>query len=360
MTSHRAPQCICIPIAHQRQGGMHTFLATFRAWLDKHGIPHTTDIDADYDVLFANSWAVPYRTIRQQKLRRRNLRVVHRVDGSARAYGRIDDADERQALANLCADLTVFQSRYSRSSTREQARIVYHDGPVIYNAVDTNLFHATHTGGAGPRAILAAMRRPIRVCNASFSTNRLKGTWQLGEYAARNADVTFVLCGRYPELPHLPNIQQMGHLDRGDLATAMRTCDVFLHLARNDACPNVVLEALASGLPVLYRDSGGTPELVGRCGSPLDARRLHEQLTDLIDAGPGLGRAARTRAVEYFSPDRIFPQYLEAMAHARSQPVPDLRERLRLAWRGYPVAPWHPRILYWQARRRAGRLGRRS
>ena len=31
----------------------------------------------------------------------------------------------------------------------------------------------------------------------------------------------------------------------------------------NDPCPNTVLEALASGLPVLYSASGGVPELVG-------------------------------------------------------------------------------------------------
>ena len=38
---------------------------------------------------------------------------------------------------------------------------------------------------------------------------------------------------------------------------------LLLHTKYNDPCPTVVLEALASGLPVVYSASGGVPELVG-------------------------------------------------------------------------------------------------
>src|SRR5262249_50166298 len=37
-------------------------------------------------------------------------------------------------------------------------------------------------------------------------------------------------------------------------------------LKNNDPCPSIVLEALATGLPVIYCNSGGTPELVGDAG----------------------------------------------------------------------------------------------
>lgn len=39
--------------------------------------------------------------------------------------------------------------------------------------------------------------------------------------------------------------------------------DILLHTKINDPCPTVVLEGLASGLPVIYSKSGGVPELVG-------------------------------------------------------------------------------------------------
>ena len=43
--------------------------------------------------------------------------------------------------------------------------------------------------------------------------------------------------------------------------------DAFITLNYNDNCPNKVLEALSCGLPVIYSDTGGTPELVSSdCG----------------------------------------------------------------------------------------------
>jgi glycosyltransferase involved in cell wall biosynthesis len=44
------------------------------------------------------------------------------------------------------------------------------------------------------------------------------------------------------------------------------TADWFIHLAWLDHCPNVVVEALSQGCPVICAGSGGTPELVGRNG----------------------------------------------------------------------------------------------
>ena len=208
---------------------------------------------------------------------------------------------------NALADLTIFQSRYSRHAVREKFQVASHDGPVIYNGVDTTRFRPAP--GALP------FRRP-RVCTVSFSTNPRKGTWQLGELAERHPEVDFVLCGRFPALPAVGNLLQMGHLAPDALADVLRSCHVGLHLAENDPCPNVVLEALASGLPVLYRDSGGTPELVGEAGAPVTIEGFGPALRDVLAARPSLGHAARDRAVREFDARVILRRYLAAIDDA--------------------------------------------
>jgi glycosyltransferase involved in cell wall biosynthesis len=108
-------------------------------------------------------------------------------------------------------------------------------------------------------------------------------------------------------------VEFIGPYRREDAPALMRTADVLLHPKYNDPCPTVVLEAMSSGLPVVYSASGGTPELVGEEGgigvpAPLDWQKDHppspQQLAEAIlavsDRIDELGEAARTRAVEQF------------------------------------------------------------
>lgn len=320
---------ICIPIEYKPMGGMYSFIRNFLTYIQANNDPFTCKIDDEYDVLFVNSWVVDYESVYRAKQRSSQLRVVQRVDGSARDYGRYDDADERQARVNLLADLTIFQSRYSKYSTRGKYKVIAQDGPIIYNPVDIRMFRPD-----GPRLPLEG---EIRVCNASFSANVKKGTWQIEDLARANPDVDFILCGRYPELPDLPNIHLLGHLSHQDLSAVMHSCHVFLHLAENDPCPNVVLEALASGLPVLYKDSGGTPELVGDCGLPVTVETFRERLEAALTQRRELSQAARARAVTHFAPAVIFPKYLAVMEKAKRSRVPLSFRRWWAVIRGYQV-----------------------
>ncbi len=54
-----------------------------------------------------------------------------------------------------------------------------------------------------------------------------------------------------------------GHINPDDLAKVYNKCDFMLNLSYADPCPNVVVEAIACGLPVVAPNSGGIPELVG-------------------------------------------------------------------------------------------------
>lgn len=64
-----------------------------------------------------------------------------------------------------------------------------------------------------------------------------------------------------------PNIYKVHYISNPYIVTmALNSCDVFLNFSINDACPKVVAQAICTGLPVLYLDSGGVSEMVGNCG----------------------------------------------------------------------------------------------
>jgi glycosyltransferase involved in cell wall biosynthesis len=59
-----------------------------------------------------------------------------------------------------------------------------------------------------------------------------------------------------------------GRLDRDRMAALYRTASVVLNPSRVDNMPNSVLEAMASGAPVVSTDAGGVPFILrhGVCG----------------------------------------------------------------------------------------------
>lgn len=327
---------LCIPIPDRPEGGMYTFLDNFRRWMDANGVAHTQDEDdPGCTALLTNSWVLPYRRLAAVKRRRPDLVIAHRIDGAARDYGRDPIADSRQCRANLVADLTIFQSEYSRFATTKKFRVIPQDGPVIHNPVDVTRFRPD---GPIERVAFPNVDRPTIAC-VSFSANSRKGNAAIPEIASALSRANFVLCGNFPEARSAANVVDLGYVSRERLPGILRGCDAFLMLSENEACPNVVLEALASGLPVLYRDSGGTSELAGPCGAAIDDGGLEAAFSRILRDLPEIRAAARTRAVERFSMDAIFPVYLEKISAARPRPPAGPRRRLALALAGYPAYP---------------------
>lgn len=96
---------------------------------------------------------------------------------------------------------------------------------------------------------------------------------------------------------------------RGDAAALHRAFDIFVLPSRREGVSNTLLEAMASGLPVVATAVGGNPEIVvdgetGQLVPPADPGALADALLRLIEA-PGLaarhGAAGRLRAVADFS-----------------------------------------------------------
>ena len=98
----------------------------------------------------------------------------------------------------------------------------------------------------------------------------------------------------------------------------MRDVDVFVHPSLTEGTPNVVVEAMAHGLPVVATAVGGVPDFVdeevGVLVPPGDAQALGAAMTRLAsDASlrERMGRAARERYTRLFTKGAVLPLLTE-------------------------------------------------
>jgi glycosyltransferase involved in cell wall biosynthesis len=104
----------------------------------------------------------------------------------------------------------------------------------------------------------------------------------------------------------LPDAVFLGYLAGEKLAKAYASADVFVFPSTTDTFGNVVLEAQASGLPVIVSDLGGPKELVrdGRTGIVTKAHdaddfaRAIERMSGDSDLRSRMGQEARQQVVD--------------------------------------------------------------
>ena len=176
---------------------------------------------------------------------------------------------------------------------------------VIPNVVDDELFRPAEPAERGRRLLTAG----------SLGDNGAKGVdYLLEALALADPAVRLDVAGDGPRRAEYEAQAQRLGLDgrvtfhgfrsKPDLAELMRSSDLFVLASRFENNPCVVLEAMASGLPVVATRVGGLPELVdersGLLAEPRDpesiARRIGEALDRLDDFDrEGIARRARER-----------------------------------------------------------------
>ena len=244
-------------------GGGHQFLRALVSELERRGLTvEVNRISAGTGACLFNSFNFDFRRLR--RFARDDVRFVHRVDGPIATYRGFDDGtDARIAEINQeLAGATIVQSQYSRDAHLALG-IELVDPRLISNAADPSIFHAP-----AEREPLAGRR--VRVIATSWSDNPNKGAeviaWLDRHLDHDRYELTFA--GRTDET--FEHVRVLGPIASEPLAAELRRSDVYLAPSRNDPCSNALLEALASGLPAVFRASGGHPELVGDAGVPFD------------------------------------------------------------------------------------------
>lgn len=301
-------------VSNQKIGGGYTFHDNFmKAMTDKFPEIQFVSEDEDFDILFAFSpTTVNGETIERAK--KKGARFVLRMDGVPEDNRNSGRGTRRLVEYALQADHIIYQSEFVVNTV---GRILQNNGvecsrSIIHNGVDTETFNP-EVGKMGfhgsPKILHIAYRKD--------NNKRYEEVVAMyREYFMKNKDANLVLLGRYPTewmdynmgFFNGEKFQRMGVVtDLAMKAMIIRTCDFMFYPSFADPAPNVVLEALACGVPVLFNPYGGSTEIVlsdgGSAGIPIDYNlNFTSQIERILEQKEVLSQNARRIALEHSLP----------------------------------------------------------
>lgn len=222
------------------------------------------------------------------------------------------------------ADYVVYQSEFSKVSADHFLGEPKKQWEILYNAVDTTAFTPASSDPDTDHLVLLlggnqysyyrieTAIRTIAILKKQRADVRLLITGKLSWIP--DEQEAFRIIGRLiGELGLTEYIQFLGFYKQREAPEVLKKAHILLHTKYNDPCPELVLEAMASGLPVVYSASGGTPELVGdeagigipaelswETAFPPDPQALADAVLRIAEHRTKFAEAARQRAVQKF------------------------------------------------------------
>lgn len=200
-------------------------------------------------------------------------KVVQRLDGFWFKPGEFETKNVGIKALYEQADGVIWQSKFDRNMcakhfgirgvcerAEDATDVVISNGIVLSPVKQLTI----------PKLIeMRASYERIYVCSANWHRQkRLKENFELFErLRVRNPSSCLIVMGNHPDYRASgPNVFYTGPVGPDVYNQIYAAANWMLHLAWADHCPNVVVEALAQGTPVVCSDVGGTKELVGGYG----------------------------------------------------------------------------------------------
>lgn len=270
-------------------GGGNSFLRSFKKYItnkksDEYEI--VNNITDKYDIFFMNGGHKDqgvYIDLKEIKKLKGNWytrffkshpKIIYRLDGARFKYAGVkSEMDNLQYRASQIADYVIFQSKESLDTFRHLG-FKSKNFRIIYNGVDQEVFNTKEKKNWDGKS-------KLKILSVNWSANINKGFDTIAKISTiPNVESTFV--GNWNKDTDPKELKLLDAMPHEELAKVYKENHVFLHASQNDACPNVVLEALSSGLPLIYHKSGGTMEISEKYGVALPSNATKENLVKTV------------------------------------------------------------------------------
>ena len=233
-------------------GGGNKFVSLLSDYLLKKGHLVTYDLTDDVDIIFCfdprpNSKGLWYQNF-----------LDHRYMFNSKIIQRVGDVGthSKPQLTKLVtqtvqySDFVIFPSQWSKDYIKyekDNCKVIHNAPlPIFYNN----------------RRSQYSIGSSVKVVTHHWSTNEKKG-FDYYEYLGKKIgeslnDVEFTYIGRYNDRYSHTGINVINPMDKEQLSVELPKHDIYLTASLEEAGANHVLEAMACGLPVLYRSNGGS------------------------------------------------------------------------------------------------------
>lgn len=250
-----------IPFDEGAEGGVSTFLKNLRRYLDKIKYPYTVNVKEGSSIFFP----VATKLEDIKYIKSKGGKVIQRLDG---IYYPTQHGDEylsrNEPIKNIYqnyADFIVFQSEYSKKQCvymfGEKTKSEY---TLILNGVDNSIFFPSQSHVFNKKIKFVStgnFRKTLMLEPIIKALELLQSDGILFEY--------HIVGKVIPEITNLLErnfVTYHGEKEAKYIAELLRNSDALLHSQLNDLCPNSVIEAIGTGLPVVAFNSGGVRELL--------------------------------------------------------------------------------------------------
>jgi len=322
---------IGFPSKAKNKGGPGSFQVTFENHIKTLGwrviypedkiVPHVILIPGGTRKLF---WLI--------KMKRKGAKIFFRLGGINWLYKYKSVPLFRKLYLNIQIFLTpyiqkffsdgiIYQSNFSKEWLLKLKQSYNHkNNTIIYNGVDLTKFYPSNNY-SGEISLLCIEG------NIDYSPYSIDLLNQLQERLINKSSYkSLLLYGNFENPGNIerlhPDINYKGYIRRDEISKVYKNA-VYLSLDVNAACPNTVIEALASGIPVIGFDTGALKELVppeaGEIvpygGDPWkldfpDVEILIEAAKKVLNNWENYSKSARILAEERFSLTDVAEKYI--------------------------------------------------
>jgi UDP-N-acetylglucosamine/UDP-N-acetylgalactosamine 4-epimerase len=261
--------CVTAKIRNSSFGGGNQFLQNFVDYMERNNYDVVFDLlSDDIDVIFVMDPRIltlnkiDCKQVYEYKLSHPEVLVVHRVNDCDKPRGNVDKLDKIMKEMFKVDDFVFFVSQWTCRYFLEQEFRGEHTS--INNGCNTKIFY--------PDDKKLFNKNKIKIVTHHWSTNWNKGFDiynKLAEYCKNNKNVELTYIGREfkyskdgDDNKDKKEVRVIGPLSGMELGDELRKHDIYITASKFENCPMHVVEAISSGLPILYnRDLGGGVEL---------------------------------------------------------------------------------------------------